>query len=59
MNTLILDSWLVVQRGRHGGEMVNVVLGMFLLRCPTKQSGEKHLMSIRASKSGPQRRDLC
>ena len=40
MNTLVLDSWLVVQRGRHGGEMVNVVLGMFILRRPRSSQVE-------------------
>ena len=58
VNTLVLDSRLVVLRGRQGGEMVNVVLGMFLLRCPGSSQVGNTYLSIRATKSDTQKRNL-
>lgn len=58
VNTLVLDSWLVVLRGRQGGEMVNVVLDMFLLRCPRSSQVGNTYLSIRAAESGIQKGDL-
>ena len=58
VNTLVLDSRLVVLRGRQGGEMVNVVLDMFLLRCPGSSQVGNTYLSIRATKSDTQKRNL-
>lgn len=58
VNTLVLESWVVVLRGRQGGETVNVVLDMFLLRCPRSSQVENTYLSIRAAESETQKRDL-